>query len=445
MRSDGSSRYISSVLADIGPLQLRSGTSRSSRGLAASSSAWRRCIAFAPASQSRNSDSANRSGTANPPLSASARSRPPTTGRSGGEDALKLLPGRREHRNIGRRIACGRRHGRAVLDHVDEPAKGLSLLRLEMPGVVSELSDALPASELHFCENHCLPRHLQKKVGPALRRRPVLSRDLPRRRPVDGRVKRLEPQGDDPRCRTTSNLGRKPARSPIPRPRRSRRSKMPITGHASRRWSRHDSNCTGSSAPTSSLATSHRLRLVVPRRPGYPDACHWRVRPHRTILTPVSPEKLPPPPRASTSAVRVVMQGNRRRDTKAELRLRSALHRLGLRFRVDRQIGSGRGAPRPDIAFVRPLLAVFVDGCFWHACPEHGTQPRSNTSYWTAKIARNRVRDAANTQALEALGWGVVRVWEHEDPEVAARAIHELLISRQRERAGRSSGAALRP
>ena len=116
------------------------------------------------------------------------------------------------------------------------------------------------------------------------------------------------------------------------------------------------------------------------------------------------------------------MQGNVRRDTRPERALRSALHRLGLRYRVDLKLGVGRSAPRPDIVFTRARVAVFVDGCFWHGCPMHGVKPRANAEYWAAKVARNVMRDERNDATLFSLGWRVVRIWEHEDPgEAAAR------------------------
>jgi DNA mismatch endonuclease, patch repair protein len=132
------------------------------------------------------------------------------------------------------------------------------------------------------------------------------------------------------------------------------------------------------------------------------------------------------------------MVGNRRKDTGPELALRSALHRRGLRFRLDRKVGSGRSAPRPDIVFPSEKVAVFVDGCYWHGCADHGTRPRTNSAYWDAKIGRNQARDARNTAALKAAGWTVVRVWEHEAPEIAARRV-EAAVARVR---GRGRAAA---
>jgi DNA mismatch endonuclease (patch repair protein) len=108
-------------------------------------------------------------------------------------------------------------------------------------------------------------------------------------------------------------------------------------------------------------------------------------------------------------------KGNTRVDTKPELALRSALYRRGLRFRKDLRIKLGTFATRPDIVFTKRKVAVFVDGCFWHSCPDHGTRPKSNTSYWLHKLEANVARDRRNDAALEEAGWTVVRIWEHED------------------------------
>ena len=108
------------------------------------------------------------------------------------------------------------------------------------------------------------------------------------------------------------------------------------------------------------------------------------------------------------------MKANRRTDTKPELALRHALHRLGYRYRKDYRLdlASGRRV-RPDIAFTARKVAVFVDGCFWHACPDHGSQPKNNEWYWSPKLARNVERDRAADAALAQAGWIVVRLWEH--------------------------------
>src|SRR4051794_24303222 len=110
------------------------------------------------------------------------------------------------------------------------------------------------------------------------------------------------------------------------------------------------------------------------------------------------------------------MRANRRRDTGPERAVRSAIHARGLRYRVDAPIrvdGHPR-AIRPDGVFPRQRIALFIDGCWWHGCPEHGSRAVTNASYWATKIANNRERDARLTHVLEAAGWQVVRVWEHE-------------------------------
>lgn len=121
------------------------------------------------------------------------------------------------------------------------------------------------------------------------------------------------------------------------------------------------------------------------------------------------------------------MRANRRRDTGPERRIRKRLHGLGLRFRVDFPIRSATGRlVRPDIVFTRARIAVFVDGCFWHGCPDHGRRPNiQNQSYWGPKIAANMRRDTAHTNALRAAGWTVLRFWEHDTPQAAALAILE--------------------
>jgi DNA mismatch endonuclease (patch repair protein) len=130
---------------------------------------------------------------------------------------------------------------------------------------------------------------------------------------------------------------------------------------------------------------------------------------------------------------REIMRANRRRDSGPERALRSALHRAGLRFRVDFPIRPPGGRPiRPDVVFPGRRVAVFVDGCFWHGCPQHGTQPATNEAYWTQKIGANRQRDLSTTAALTAAGWTVLRFWEHEDPGVAASAIAQLIRAQGR-------------
>lgn len=121
-----------------------------------------------------------------------------------------------------------------------------------------------------------------------------------------------------------------------------------------------------------------------------------------------------PYPEATSPAASRVMRGNRSRDTGPEHALRSLLFRQGLRYRIHLPIDTELRRVRPDVVFPRQRIAVFVDGCFWHGCPDHGTTPRANGSYWHAKLARNRDRDAMTTAALRRAGWTVVRVWEHD-------------------------------
>jgi len=126
------------------------------------------------------------------------------------------------------------------------------------------------------------------------------------------------------------------------------------------------------------------------------------------------------------------MRANRRTDTKPEVALRRALHRQGYRFRKDYRLDlSGGARVRPDIAFTARRVAVFVDGCFWHACPEHGTNPANNVWYWEPKLRRNVERDRAADAALAADGWDVVRIWEHEPLEAAVTAVLAALTRSQ--------------
>lgn len=124
------------------------------------------------------------------------------------------------------------------------------------------------------------------------------------------------------------------------------------------------------------------------------------------------------------------MAAIRSTDTRPEQRLRSALHALGVRYRLGQVVQAGGRRVRPDIVFKSRGVALFVDGCFWHGCPEHCRMPGSNTDYWNPKIERNRARDLATDEALRDAGWVVMRVWEHEDPVRAATAVRRLLRRR---------------
>lgn len=109
------------------------------------------------------------------------------------------------------------------------------------------------------------------------------------------------------------------------------------------------------------------------------------------------------------------MRANRRTDTLPEIRLRSLLHRRGLRFRKDYRIEVPGRRVKADVVFTRQRVAVFLDGCFWHGCPDHGRLPSVNHWYWEPKLRRNKERDADVDAKLSAAGWTVLRYWEHED------------------------------
>ncbi|MFJ2814988.1 MULTISPECIES: very short patch repair endonuclease [unclassified Streptomyces] len=132
---------------------------------------------------------------------------------------------------------------------------------------------------------------------------------------------------------------------------------------------------------------------------------------------------------ASSREARAVMSANRSRDTVPELLLRKALHRHGLRYRV-----SARPLPKlrrtADVVFTKARVAVFVDGCFWHGCPEHHRPAtKHHSDFWSQKIEMNRARDQETNQVLQEAEWTVVRVWEHEDPEEAALRIADVVRS----------------
>lgn len=133
---------------------------------------------------------------------------------------------------------------------------------------------------------------------------------------------------------------------------------------------------------------------------------------------------------ASSPGVRASMQANRGRDTKPELALRSAVHRLGLRYRVDAQPIKGLRR-RADLVFPRVKVAVFLDGCFWHGCPEHHTVAATNATFWADKVKTNEARDRDTDRRLAEAGWAVVRVWEHEDPEAAAHHVKAVVSDRR--------------
>lgn len=130
----------------------------------------------------------------------------------------------------------------------------------------------------------------------------------------------------------------------------------------------------------------------------------------------------PPPSKASAA-----MRANRRKDTEPEMRLRRALHAQGLRFRVDLPLQLPGRRVRPDLVFTKARLIVFVDGCYWHRCPEHGRMPSDPTGYWAAKLQRNVDRDGAVDDALDLAGWTVLRIWEHTSVDDAVAEVRAQL------------------
>lgn len=135
---------------------------------------------------------------------------------------------------------------------------------------------------------------------------------------------------------------------------------------------------------------------------------------------------MPAHPGASSPELSERMSTFPRRDTTPELELRRELWRRGLRYRVDRPL-DGKRRRRADLTFVGPRVVVFVDGCFWHGCPEHGTSPKANAEWWSEKLARNVARDADTDEFLTAQGWTVLRFWEHEDVLAAADQVERVV------------------
>ncbi|MGH3695475.1 MAG: very short patch repair endonuclease [Pseudonocardiaceae bacterium] len=136
------------------------------------------------------------------------------------------------------------------------------------------------------------------------------------------------------------------------------------------------------------------------------------------------------------------MRSNRGRDTKPELALRSAVHALGLRYRVSsRPLRHVRRTA--DMVFSSARVAVFLDGCFWHGCPEHHTVAATNAAFWAEKVVTNRARDRDTDRKLADAGWTSIRVWEHEDPQQAALKIRKI-VDERRATGSRGDGGRLR-
>ncbi|MFI6130272.1 very short patch repair endonuclease [Micromonospora sp. NPDC051141] len=137
-----------------------------------------------------------------------------------------------------------------------------------------------------------------------------------------------------------------------------------------------------------------------------------------------------PPMAASSSRVSEQMSRLPRKNTTPEMALRRLLFAAGFRYRVHERVP---GMPRRtmDISFPRARIAVFVDGCFWHGCPEHGMTPKANREWWRQKLDENRRRDAETSAHLSSLGWAVLRFWSHEEPGVMAESVGECVRSRR--------------
>lgn len=182
--------------------------------------------------------------------------------------------------------------------------------------------------------------------------------------------------------------------------------------------------CARSTATGSGLACAHR--------PGGLDENEGDGRPAMGTRSETAASE-PSASWASSEAIRRTMLACRSRDTRPEKALRSVLHAMGLRFRVcTRPIPDVRRTA--DVVFTRARVAVFVDGCFWHGCPEHYRLPRTNTEYWDDKITGNCRRDAHTNSVLHEAGWTVVRIWEHEEPDAAASVVAQI-VAEEREQA----------
>jgi len=137
----------------------------------------------------------------------------------------------------------------------------------------------------------------------------------------------------------------------------------------------------------------------------------------------------------SSPGVSARMSRQPSKDTEVELAVRRRLHAAGLRYRVEFPV-PGMPRRRLDVAFPKAKVAVLIDGCFWHGCPEHATRPKANAAWWRDKLDRNMARDRETTDHLTALGWTVLRFWEHEAPEDVAVRVAETVRQRRAEMHG---------
>ncbi|MFJ4961391.1 Very short patch repair protein [Streptomyces sp. ADI96-02] len=142
--------------------------------------------------------------------------------------------------------------------------------------------------------------------------------------------------------------------------------------------------------------------------------------------------------RPSSPGVSARMSRQASRDTAPEVAVRRILHAAGYRFRVNARVPT---MPRRtiDIAFTRAKVAVMIDGCFWHGCPLHATQPKANAQWWRDKLDRNMARDRETTEHLAAAGWTVLRFWEHEPPAAAAELV-AAAVEQERRKTDKGGG-----
>ncbi|MEU0597975.1 very short patch repair endonuclease [Streptomyces sp. NPDC006393] len=133
---------------------------------------------------------------------------------------------------------------------------------------------------------------------------------------------------------------------------------------------------------------------------------------------------------ASSAARRRNMQAIRSRDTTPERLVRRLVHAQGLRYRVAARPLSGLRRTA-DMVFRPAKVAVFIDGCYWHGCPEHYVSPKTNPGYWSDKVARNMARDRDTDERLREAGWLVLRFWEHQSAEECSEAIRQAVMSRR--------------
>lgn len=130
------------------------------------------------------------------------------------------------------------------------------------------------------------------------------------------------------------------------------------------------------------------------------------------------------------------------RDTAPEVAVRKLLHASGYRYRLNERVPN-MSRRTIDIAFTRAKVAVFLDGCFWHGCPEHATHPKANAEWWRSKLDRNMARDRETNEHLTAAGWTVLRFWEHEAPTRVAEQVAEAVDRERRGRPTRQEGGDL--